>query len=179
MAAARWAAPSTSSSAGIFSAKELTTYVGTSTDGGATEYRVSYLDGRTFDLFGRKTNLTLLLDYRHRDPLYQRDRNYLQRALDKYGPNTALRNAAGVSPFEQFTIPVFAGPQATILVNNAPTAAVNDLGIPARPACAGSRFPSARPWPRAPRLRLAPSPPRRASLPPADGSRTRRSTTRG
>lgn len=113
-----------------FSAKELTTYVGTSTDGGATEYRVSYLDGRSFELFGRKTNLTLLLDYRHREPLYQRDRNYLQRVLDKYGPNTAVRNAAGVSAFELFTIPAFAGSRATILVNSAPTAAVNDLGIP-------------------------------------------------
>lgn len=125
-----------------FSAKELTTYVGTSTDGGATEYRVSYLDGRSFDLFGRKTNITLLLDYRHRDPLYQRDRNYLQRVLDKYGPNTTARNAAGVSAFELFTLRAFAGAPATILVGNAPTAAVNDLGIPGAPGLRWVQIPT-------------------------------------
>ncbi|MFO1446736.1 MAG: TonB-dependent receptor [Opitutaceae bacterium] len=116
-----------------YSAQEITSYVGTSWDGGATEYRVSYLDGRTFDLFGRKTNLTMLLDYRHRDPLFQSDRNYLNRVLERYGPNTPYRNAAGVSAFELYTLNTFAGSPATILVGNAPTAAVNDLGIPGAP----------------------------------------------
>lgn len=116
-----------------FQSKEITTYIGTSWDGGATEYRASYLDGRTFQLFGRKTNLTVLLDYSHRDPLYQSDRNYTARVLAKYGPNTTVRNAAGVSAFELFTLNAFAGSPATILVGNAPTAAVNDLGIPGSP----------------------------------------------
>ncbi len=113
-----------------YNAKELTTYVGTSWDGGATEYRVSYLDGRSFELFGRKTKLTLLLDYSTREPLYQSDRNYLKRALEKYGPNTPVRSAAGVSAFELFTLNTFAGSPPTILVGNAPNSAVNDLGIP-------------------------------------------------
>jgi len=116
-----------------FQAQELTTYLGTSWDGGATEYRASYLDGRSFNLFGRKTSLTLLLDYSHRDPLYQSDRNYTARVLGKYGPNTTVRNAAGVSAFELFTLNAFAGSPATILVGNAPTATVNDLGIPGSP----------------------------------------------
>jgi len=125
-----------------FSAKEVTTYVGTSWDGGATEYRVSYLDGRTFELFGRRSNLTVLLDYRHRDPLFQSDRKFLTRALEKYGPNTPYRNAAGVSAFELFTLNTFAGSPATILVGNAPTAVVNDLGIPGAPGVRWVQVPS-------------------------------------
>ena len=116
-----------------YNAKELTTYIGTSWDGGATEYRVSYLDGRSFNLSGRKTTLTMQLDYSHRDPLYQGDRNYTARVLEKYGPNTTVRNAAGVSAFELFTLNAFAGSPATILVGNGPAAAINDLGIPGAP----------------------------------------------
>lgn len=121
-----------------FSAKELTTYIGTSWDGGATEYRVSYLDGRVSEVFGRKTNLTVLLDYSHRDPLYQHQRKFLDKVLEKYGPTTTIVNpTTKVSAFETFTLNAFAGSRATILVGNSPTAAVNDLGIPGAP---GVRF---------------------------------------
>lgn len=125
-----------------YAAKELTTYVGTSTDGGATEYRLSYFDGRTFDFFGRKSNLTMLVDYRHRDALKQRDRNYLARAYAKYGPNTTERNAAGVSAFELFTLRALAGSRPVLLTANAPTAAVNDLGVPGAPGLRWVQIPS-------------------------------------
>jgi iron complex outermembrane receptor protein len=118
-----------------YSGRELTTYFGTSTDGGAGEYRFTFLEGRGFN--HGKTNLTLTLSYQHRDPLRASQRDYLDEVLRRYGPTTTKRNAAGTSAFELFTLPAFAGSPATILVNALPTAAVNDLGIP---GAAGVRF---------------------------------------
>jgi iron complex outermembrane recepter protein len=123
-----------------YSGRELTTYVGTATDGGAGEYRFTYLEGRGFNR-GR-TNLTLTLSYQHRDPLRANQRDYLDEELRRYGPNTTSRNAAGTSAFELFTLPAFAGSPATILVNAAPTAAVNDLGIPGSPGVRFARIPA-------------------------------------
>ena len=118
-----------------YSGHELTTYLGTSSDGGAGEYRFTYLEGRGFN--NGKTNLTLTVSYQHRDPLRASQRDYLDEELSRYGPTTTRRNAAGTSAFELFTLPAFAGSPATILVNALPTAAVNDLGIPGSP---GVRF---------------------------------------
>jgi outer membrane receptor protein involved in Fe transport len=118
-----------------FTGRDLTTYVGTSTDGGATEYRMTYLEGRTFNQ-GR-TNLTYTISYQHRDPLRASQRGYLDEALRRYGPTSPIRNAQGVPVFEQYILSAFASSPATILVGNAPTAAVNDLGIPGAP---GVRF---------------------------------------
>jgi len=116
-----------------YAGRDLTTYVGTSTDGGATEYRATYLEGRTFKLFGRRTSATLTLDYNHRDPLLHSDRNYIDRVWDKYGPTTQLRDANGVSMFEVRTMRAFSGAPATLLVSAGPAAAINDLGIPGAP----------------------------------------------
>jgi outer membrane receptor protein involved in Fe transport len=119
-----------------YSGRELTTYFGTSTDGGAGEYRFTFLEGRGFN--HGKTNLTLTVSYQHRDPLRAGQREYLDEVLRRYGPGTTKRHpTTGVSAFETFTLPAFAGAPATILVNAAPTAAVNDLGIPGAP---GVRF---------------------------------------
>ncbi len=118
-----------------YSGRELTTYFGTSTDGGASEYRFTFLEGRSLN--EGKTNLTLTLSYQHREPLRANQRDYLDEALSRYGPTTTKRNAAGTSAFELFTLPSFAGSPATILVNALPTATVNDLGIP---GAAGVRF---------------------------------------
>ncbi|MSU25180.1 MAG: hypothetical protein EXS32_15345 [Opitutus sp.] len=120
-----------------YSGRELTTYFGTSADGGAGEYRFTFLEGRGFNR--GKTNLTLTLSYQHRDPLRAGQREYLDDVLSRYGPTTTKRNAAGTSAFELFTLPAFAGSPATILVNALPTAAVNDLGIP---GATGVRFAS-------------------------------------
>lgn len=114
-----------------YAGKEITTYTGTSWDGGATEIKVTYLDGRSFN-HGR-TSLTTTFDYQHRGALRQSQRDYLGRVLDKYGISTPYRNAAGVSAFELFTLPAFAGAPATIRL----TATTGDLGIP---GAAGARF---------------------------------------
>ena len=118
-----------------FSGRDLTTYVGTSTEGGATEYRITYLEGLRFN--SGRTNLTLTLSYQHREGLRANERDYLAEALRRYGPDSTARNAQGVRYFEQLILPALAGTPGTILVGNAPTAAVNDLGIPGAP---GARF---------------------------------------
>lgn len=120
-----------------YAGRELSTYVGTSTDGGATEFRVTYLEGRTTKAFGRRTATTLTVDYNHREPLYHGDRNYINRVWEKYGPDSPLRSASGVPAFEIFTLRAFSGAPATLLVGNSPSAAINDLGIPGAP---GARY---------------------------------------
>lgn len=120
-----------------FTGRDLTTYIGTSTEGGATEYRFTYLEGRTFN--GGKTSLTYTISYHHRDGLRASERGYLDEALRRYGPNSTATNASGVAVFESSILPAFAGTPATILVGNAATASPNDLGIPGAP---GVRFAS-------------------------------------
>jgi iron complex outermembrane recepter protein len=115
-----------------YAGQELTVYVGTSTDGGAGEYRATLLDGRIFA--DGKGRITTTLSYQHRDPLRLGQRDYLERAAAKYGPgNKTIVDGSGRTPFETFILPAFVGAPATIVVGNAPTAAVNDLGIPGAP----------------------------------------------
>jgi iron complex outermembrane receptor protein len=114
-----------------YTGRDLTTFVGTSTEGGATEYRLSYREGRVFNV--GKTNLTFTLSYQHRDALRANERDYLEEALRRYGPNSTAVNAQGVRVFESLILPSFAGAPGTILVGNPPSAAVNDLGVPGSP----------------------------------------------
>lgn len=116
--------------------KDLTTYAGTSTDGGAAEYRLTYVDGRQFN-HGR-SNLTLTFSYQHRDPLYASDRGYLERARQKFGPTSTVRAATGLTVFEQYILPAFAGAPATIVIGSSASAST-DLGIPGAP---GARYAS-------------------------------------
>ena len=109
-----------------YAGHDLTTYVGTSTDGGAAEYRFSYVEGRNFK--GGKTNLTLTVNYQHRDPLRADQRGFLDQVWNRYGPNTAAKNPAGVSAWELFGIPAFSTSRPTIFVSAA--APASDLGIP-------------------------------------------------
>lgn len=120
--------------------KDLTTYIGTSTDGGATEYRFTYLDGRTFN--DGRTNLTLTLDYQHRDPLFQGDRDYINRLLRVYPPGTMKKGTGGVSAFELYTLPAFAGSPATIRINST----TGDLGIPGAPGARFAVVPAGTTW---------------------------------
>ncbi|HLP25293.1 MAG TPA: TonB-dependent receptor plug domain-containing protein [Acidobacteriota bacterium] len=106
-----------------YAGRDLTAYVGTSTDGGATEYRFTYFEGRSFN--DQRTRLSYTLDYFHRDPLYLDDRNYLQRALDRYPPDSALL-VSGRPIYEQYIIPAFASNPGTIIINS-PS---GSLGIP-------------------------------------------------
>lgn len=114
-----------------YAGRDLTTYIGTATDGGATEFRATYVDGRNFN--AGRTNLTLTVSYNRREGLRAGQRDYLDDVLARYGPNTTVRSAAGVSAFETFTIPAFASTAPIIRILNGPTAAVNDLGVPGAP----------------------------------------------
>jgi iron complex outermembrane receptor protein len=124
-----------------YSGQELTVYLGTSTDGGAGERRVTLLDGRTFA--GGKGRITTTLSYQHRDPLRLGQRDYLARAAAKYTPdNRTILDGSGRTPFETFIFPALVGAPATILLTNLPTAAVNDLGIPGAPGVRWATVPA-------------------------------------
>lgn len=118
-----------------FSGRDLTTYIGTSTEGGATEYRFTYLEGRAFN--GGRTNLTLTLSHQHREALRGGDRDYLDEALRRYGPSSTATNAQGQRLYETLILPAFASSRPTILLGSG--SASSDLGIPGAP---GVRFAS-------------------------------------
>lgn len=113
-----------------YSGKDITAYVGTTTDGGATEYRMTYVDGRRFNK-GR-TTLTSTFNYQHRDPLFAKDRDYLDRAFSRFGPSSTTRTSSGRTVFEQYILPAFAGAPGTVAIDSSasPTAT---LGIPGAP----------------------------------------------
>ncbi len=110
-----------------YAMRDVTTYFGTSTHGGGSEFRVTGLQGMSLN--GGRTNVTFTLDYNTREPIYHHQRNYLQRALDKYGPNTPYRTTAGISYFESVALRALAGMPGNILIN-APTGGLNIPGNP-------------------------------------------------
>lgn len=116
-----------------YTGRDLTTYIGTSTEGGATEYRLTYLEGLRFN--EGRTSLTLTLSYHHRDALLLNERDYLNEALRRYGPDSTATNAQGQRYFEQYMIPAFAGAPGTIMIGS--DASSPDLGIPGAP---GARY---------------------------------------
>lgn len=109
-----------------YAGRDLTTYIGTSTEGGATEMRFTYLEGLRFN--EGRTGLTMTLSYHHRDALRLEDRDYLDRALQRYGPDSTLTNAQGELYFERLMLQAYAGAPGTILIGSG--AAASDLGIP-------------------------------------------------
>lgn len=118
-----------------YAGRDLTAYIGTSTEGGATEYRFTYLEGMRFN--DGRTSLTTTLSYHHRDALRLNDRDYLDEALRRYGPNSTTTNAQGQLYFEQLILPAFAGAPGTILIGS--DAGQPDLGIP---GATGARYAS-------------------------------------
>lgn len=120
-----------------YAGKDLTVYAGTSTEGGASEYRVNYVDGRTFN--GGRTNLTVTFSHQHRNSLLAGDRDYLDRALARYGPDSTIRTSSGLLAFEQFMLPAFVGSTPTLVISQAaPTAG---LGIPGNPTARYATIP--------------------------------------
>jgi outer membrane receptor protein involved in Fe transport len=119
-----------------YNSRDITTYIGTSTQGGGTEYRATYLDGRTLN--NGKTKLTVTLDFNQREPVYMRQRDYLQRALAKYTPDTPLRSATGVSAFETVTLRAFAGVPGNIVATNT----TGGLNIPGNPTARYAAIPA-------------------------------------
>jgi outer membrane receptor protein involved in Fe transport len=115
-----------------YNLKEFTTYFGSSTQGGGTEYRLSYVQGQTFNK--GKDQLTVTLDYSHREAIKGYQRNYYKRALAKYPANTPLKTATGVSAYEAYIIPSFASSPGTLIASALPTAASGtQLNIPGNP----------------------------------------------
>ncbi len=111
-----------------YSGQDLTVYVGESQDGGASEQRLTYVDGRSFN--EGNTRLTLSLNLQRRAALQLGDRDYLDRAIAKYGPDSTVRDVtSGVLVFESQMIPALAQAPATIVMQSP----VGDLGIPGRP----------------------------------------------
>jgi iron complex outermembrane recepter protein len=115
-----------------YNAQELTTYYGTSTEGGGAEYHFTYLDGRTFN--AGKDHLTVTLDYVHRNAIKGYQRDYYNRALRKYPANTKLVTSTGANAYETYILPTFAASPGTIVVSALPTAATGtQLNIPGNP----------------------------------------------
>lgn len=78
---------------------------GASTRGGtAAEYGASVRDSRSFNR-GR-TSMTLLLSYSHRDKFTMGETPALQRAYDRYGPNSTVRlpNSGNILAFESIIL---------------------------------------------------------------------------
>ncbi len=109
-----------------YAGRDLTAYIGTSTEGGATEARMTYLEGMRFN--DGRTGLTTTLSYHHRDALRSEDRGYLAEAMRRYGPDSTLTNAQGVPYFESMMLRAYAGAPGTILIGA--QASQPGLGIP-------------------------------------------------
>jgi len=101
-----------------YSGTEVSTYLGTSTRGGATEYRGTLLHG--FSLNNGRTTGSITLDYKHREELSITQRTaFLDRAVQRLPFETILQN--------------FTTSPGLIRM----TAATGDLGIPGAP---GARY---------------------------------------
>jgi outer membrane cobalamin receptor len=87
--------------------RELTVKTGGTTDGGGGQTQATYYEGRSFN--NGKTQFSFSFDYQHNSALLLGDRDYLQRALDRYPEDTAARISGGWSVFEQYLLPAFAG----------------------------------------------------------------------
>lgn len=112
-----------------YNAKEITTYYGTSTEGGGAEYHLTYMQGLTFNK--RKDHLTFTFDYVHRNAIKGYQRGYYNRALAKYPVNTTIKTATGQSAYEAYIIPSFASSPGTLIASAAPTSATGtQLNIP-------------------------------------------------
>ncbi|HEY8509244.1 MAG TPA: TonB-dependent receptor [Steroidobacteraceae bacterium] len=123
-----------------YSGHDLNTYLSTTTEGGGSEYRVTYVGGSTFN--EGRTNLTSTVSFHRRNALRAGDRDHLDEALRRYGPDSNAVNAQGQSLFEQFIIPAFAGAPGTVVVGALPQEPINDLGIPGAPGVRYAAIPA-------------------------------------
>lgn len=98
-----------------YTGRDLTLSAGTSTDGGAERYQLTYFEGRSLN--DGKTQFSFTVDYQHHAPLYHGDRNYLDNLLARYPANTTA-TVSGRSAFEQYILQAFAGMPGTIMVNS-------------------------------------------------------------
>jgi outer membrane receptor protein involved in Fe transport len=113
-----------------YTGRDLTLSAGTSTDGGAERYQLTFFEGRSLN--GGKTQFSYTLDYQHSEPLYNADRDYLQKALARYPANTT-ETVGGRSVFEQYILQAYAATPGTILISTA-------TGTLPIPGVTGARF---------------------------------------
>ncbi|MBA4136972.1 MAG: hypothetical protein C0518_06620 [Opitutus sp.] len=113
-----------------YTGRDLSISAGTSTDGGAERYQLTYFEGRSLN--HGKTQFSFTLDYQHSGPLYHGDRNFLDNLLARYPANTTA-TVNGRSVYEQYILQSFAGTPGTILINSA----TGSLPIP---GVTGARF---------------------------------------
>lgn len=99
-----------------YTGRDLTASFGTSTEGGAERYQLTYFEGRTMN--DGRTQFSFTLDYQHTEPLYNDERPYLDNMLRRYPANTTA-TVGGRSAFEQYILQAFAGMPGTILINSA------------------------------------------------------------
>ncbi len=115
-----------------YTGRDLTFSYGTSTEGGAERYQVTYFEGRTFN--EGRTQFSFTVDYQKSEPLYAGERDYLDNALARYPADTTA-TVNGRSVYEQYILQAFAGMPATIRI----TAATGALPIP---GATGARYAS-------------------------------------
>ena len=123
-----------------YTGSDLSAYVGTATEGGTTEYRLTYLDGALFN--DGRTHLTTTFSFQKRDPLLASDRDYLDEALRRYGPDSTVTDQQGRSVFETLILPAFAAAPGTIVVGREPSQPDSDLGIPGHPGVRYAALPA-------------------------------------
>lgn len=99
-----------------YTGRDITLGLGTSTDGGAERYQFTYFEGRSLN--EGRTQFSFTVDHQHSEPLYNEDRDYLQRALKRYPQNTTA-TVGGRSVFEQYMLQAYAGMPGTIMINSA------------------------------------------------------------
>jgi outer membrane receptor protein involved in Fe transport len=98
-----------------YTGRDLTVSAGTSTDGGAERYQLTYFEGRTLN--DGKTQFSFTVDYQHSAPLYNNQRNYLDNLLARYPANTTA-TVNGRSAYEVYILQAFNGMPGTILINS-------------------------------------------------------------
>ncbi len=118
-----------------YTGRDVTAYVGTSTDGGGTEWGLTYFEGRSFN--EGRTRLSTTVNYLEREALRLQDRDYLQRAFDRY-PSNSSATVSGRPIYEQYIIPAFATSPGTIVIN----AVSGSLNIPGNPSARFAGIPT-------------------------------------
>ena len=98
-----------------YSGRDLTTYFGTSTEGGGTEYRVTYLEGMTLN--EGRTNLTLTLNYQNREPVRANQRDFIDELVKRY--------PVGTANYLTYVLPALSSSPAVLYTTN-----TAGLGIP-------------------------------------------------
>lgn len=109
-----------------YTRREVTALLGTSTGGGASEYRLTYEHGLSFN--NRKTSGMVILDFHRREALRGSQRDYLDRLLERVSP-------VGSADFFSLAMTHFSGSPGVIR-------STVPLGIPGAPDATYATLPA-------------------------------------